>query len=83
MFRNMIEYKTKHSGGNIVLVDPRYTSQTCYNCGYTSKKNRKTQSNFHCAVCGYELNADINAAKNILAVGLTVSAFGAASLAAQ
>lgn len=83
MFRNMIEYKTKHSGGNIILVDPRYTSQTCHNCGYTSKENRKTQSHFHCTVCGYELNADINAAKNILAVGLTVSACGAAASAAQ
>jgi putative transposase len=58
-------------------------SQTRHNCGYTSKENRKTQPNFHCTVCGYELNADINATKNILAVGLTVSACGAAALAAQ
>lgn len=83
MFRNMLEYKLKYSGGNLILVDPKYTSQTCSNCGHVSKDNRKTQSNFQCTVCGHELNADINAAKNILAVGLTASACGATALAVQ
>ena len=83
MFRNMIEYKLKYSGGELILVNPKYTSQTCSNCGHVSKDNRKTQSNFQCIECAHELNADVNAAKNILAVGLTVSACGAAALAAQ
>ena len=83
MFRNMLEYKLNYSGGKLILVDPKYTSQTCSNCGHVSKDNRKTQSNFQCTVCGHGLNADTNAAKNILAVGLTVSACGAATLVAQ
>jgi putative transposase len=83
MFRNMLEYKLKYSGGSLILVNPKYTSQTCSNCGHVSKDNRKSQSNFQCTVCGYEHNADVNAAKNIMAVGLTVSACGAATLVAQ
>ena len=46
MFKNMLEYKLKYSGGTLILVDPKYTSQTCSNCGHISKDNRKTQSIF-------------------------------------
>ncbi len=48
-------------------VPPAYTSQRCYGCGYTSSQNRVSQSKFICQQCGHTENADINAAKNILA----------------
>lgn len=83
MFRQMLKYKLEHSGGSLILVDPKYTSQKCNCCGHISKENRKTQSDFQCIVCGFEQNADINAAKNILAAGLAVSACGAAASVAQ
>jgi len=35
--------KTNTKGG---LVNPAYTSQTCSNCGYVDKKNRKSQAAF-------------------------------------
>ncbi|MCR4623110.1 MAG: transposase, partial [Alphaproteobacteria bacterium] len=35
------------------------------------------QSKYKCTSCGYEANADYNAAKNILAAGLAVTACGA------
>ena len=54
------------AGGMLVLVDPRYTSQTCPICGYTSAKNRPTQAHFGCQKCGHTENADIVAARNIL-----------------
>ena len=54
------------AGGTLVLVDPRYTSQTCPICGYTNAKNRPTQAHFGCRKCGYTENADIVAARNIL-----------------
>jgi len=47
-------------------VDPRNTSRTCNSCGHTSKKNRLSQSIFHCQSCGHSGNADINASRNIL-----------------
>ena len=46
-------------------VDPRYTSQKCFQCGYTDRRNRSGE-NFRCKECGYSSNADLNAARNIL-----------------
>ena len=62
----MLEYKVRDRGGYIQKVDPRYTSQKCSKCGHISKKNRKTQAKFVCQSCGFESNADLNAAWNIL-----------------
>ena len=61
------------AGGTLVLVDPRYTSQTCPICGYTSAKNRPTQAHFGCLKCGYTENADCVAAVNILKKSRTSS----------
>jgi len=49
----------------VIFVDPKYTSQQCSVCGFISKENRKSQSEFVCLTCGHSENADINAAKNI------------------
>ena len=64
--REQLEYKAEKSGTKIELVDPRGTSQTCFQCGHKSKTNRKKQDKFKCTTCSHEDNADINAAKNIL-----------------
>lgn len=71
--KNKLMYKSEWRGGNLILVDPKYTSQTCSECGYKDKGNRKTQSNFKCISCGHEENADFNASKNILKKGLTIT----------
>jgi putative transposase len=63
--RNQVKYKSEWYGKNVVLVDPKYTSQKCSKCGHIQKENRVTQSNFTCIVCGHHENADLNAAKNI------------------
>lgn len=75
-FVRMLEYKQAWRGGELKRIDPKYTSQRCFVCGYISKKNRTSQSKFSCLECGYEEDADFNASKNILAVGQTVSACG-------
>ena len=72
MLVGMLEYKQQWRGGLLVKVDPRYTSQTCSSCGHVAKENRLTQANFNCISCGFSENADINASRNILAVGHTV-----------
>ena len=72
MLVGMLEYKQQWRGGLLVKVDPRYTSQTCSSCGHVAKENRLTQANFSCVECGFGENADINASRNILAVGHTV-----------
>ncbi|WP_303964402.1 transposase, partial [Succinatimonas hippei] len=61
-----LEYKLKLKGGILIKVDPKHTSQTCIQCGHISKESRKEQAIFKCVKCGYETNADVNAAQNIL-----------------
>ena len=65
--QGFISYKAEDAGCLLVAVDPRHTSQTCSKCGHVAKSNRKSQSVFRCKKCGYELNADLNAAVNIAA----------------
>ena len=60
-----IEYKAEREGIKVRYVDPAYTSQTCARCGHVDKENRQTQEKFTCTKCGFELNADHNAAINI------------------
>lgn len=64
-FISYISYKAEARGIRIVMVDPRYTSQTCSRCQHISRNNRRSQSRFLCQKCGYSLNADLNASKNI------------------
>jgi putative transposase len=49
----------------LIEVDPRYTSQTCPRCGYTTKVNLKGYTTFKCQACGYEANRDRVASLNI------------------
>lgn len=62
--RKFIEYKAKIAGVLVELIDGRNTSRQCSECGYVDKNNRRGQV-FKCLTCGYEENADLNAAKNI------------------
>ncbi len=76
-FFELLEYKLKRNGGELIKVDPKHTSQKCSRCGHISKENRKKQAQFICIKCGYIANADYNASVNILnsnAVGTTVKA---------
>ena len=75
-FRRQLEYKTTWNGGFVVAVPPQYTSQSCPCCGRVSKDNRQTQAKFECVKCGYENNADLVGAINILARGHRVLACG-------
>jgi putative transposase len=69
-FIRQVKYKCEWRGARFILVAPEYTSQLCSSCGFVSAENRKTQSEFVCVACGHAENADKNAAKNILALGL-------------
>ena len=72
MMIDMLEYKQHWQGGVLIKVNPRYTSQTCSQCQHITKENRQTQAKFECVKCGHKANADVNAAKNILAAGHAV-----------
>ena len=68
-FRRQLEYKSKWYGSEVIVVPAPYTSQTCNACGYVDAKNRDGER-FYCLACGHVADADVNAAKNILAKGL-------------
>ena len=73
-FRRQLDYKLAWNGGQLIVVPPRNTSRTCPACGEVSKDNRRTQARFACVGCGYEANADVVGAINILRAGLARSA---------
>ncbi len=75
-FRRQLEYKQTWRGGQVVAVNPRNTSRTCPCCGHVSAENRQTQARFACVECGFEENADLVGAINILAAGQAVLACG-------
>ena len=79
-FKRQLEYKLHWLGGTFLSVNPQYTSQKCSVCGYTDKANRPSQAKFECQQCGHQANADINAARNILAAGHAVLACGEEAL---
>ncbi len=68
-FKRQLDYKLAWRGGCLIAVPPHYTSQTCPFCGHGSKENRKSQAVFLCMACGFEENADVVGAMNILRAG--------------
>lgn len=76
-FKVLLGYKLAERGGELVLVNPSFTSQRCAACGHTAAANRKSQAVFACLSCGHHEHADLNAARNILvAAGHAVQACG-------
>ena len=69
MFLNLLDYKAAYAGGQTVRINPAYTSQTCSRC-HNKHKLKLSDRIYHCPVCSLSLNRDVNAAKNICALGL-------------
>jgi putative transposase len=67
--RRQLEYKCPWYGSKLMARNPAYSSQQCSDCGHTDPGNRPSQAVFRCLACGHFDNADVNAAKNILARG--------------
>ncbi|PPS43491.1 RNA-guided endonuclease TnpB family protein [Chroococcidiopsis sp. TS-821] len=68
-FRSWLEYFGWKYGKVTVAVPPQNTSQNCSNCGKKVNKSLSTRTH-KCSHCGYEVDRDINAAINILQLGL-------------
>ena len=75
-FRRQLDYKLAWNGGWLIVVPPANTSRTCPACDHVSAENRQTQAQFACVACGFEENADVVGAINILARGHRVAACG-------
>ena len=68
-FFSKLSCKAEEAGRRYVAVNPAYTTQTCSNCGHRQKMPLSERV-FDCPCCHAHLDRDLNAAKNILAVGL-------------
>ena len=79
-FRRQLDYKMAWKGGMLFAVSAHHTSQTCPCCAHVSKDNRKTQAKFVCVECGYENNADVVGAINVLERGHRLLACGDVTL---
>ena len=67
-FVNQLKYKAEEAGSSVVMVNPKNTTKACSACGKLTDKDLSVR--VHSCSCGLEIDRDLNASKNILAVGL-------------
>ncbi|MGB3403231.1 MAG: transposase [Microcoleaceae cyanobacterium] len=70
LFRRWLEYFGYKYGKATVAVPPHNTSQNCSNCGEKVQKSLSTRTHV-CPHCNYVEDRDVNAARNILQLGLS------------
>ena len=68
--RRLLCYKAERAGVHFIEVDPRYTSQTCPNCGVIKKKTRDER--VHLCPCSCALHRDTAAAQIVLQRGIRI-----------
>ncbi|MGF6780437.1 RNA-guided endonuclease InsQ/TnpB family protein [Paraburkholderia sp. GAS334] len=76
-FVRQLEYKAQWYGRTLVGIDRWYpSSKRCSDCGHTVANMPLNVRLWTCPECGSIHDRDINAARNVLAAGLAVSAHG-------
>jgi putative transposase len=72
-FVSMLDYKVEKTGGHLIRVDPRNTSQKCSGCHELVPKVLAVRTHA-CPSCGLVLDRDYNASLNILRAGMGAGA---------
>ena len=67
--RDAIKWESKKDGSCYDMEPSYYTSRQCCQCGKIDSMSRLTQSEYVCTHCGFEYNADEQAAVNITVLG--------------
>ena len=62
---SQIQYKSEFEGKTCKMVDPKYTSMTCSNCGFVNESLTLDDREWDCPECGTHLFRDANAAENV------------------
>ena len=61
-----LKYKAVRRGIRIVAADRFWPStKRCSSCGYVKKKVSLSERDYHCGVCGFQADRDVNAAMNL------------------
>jgi putative transposase len=68
-FASMVRVKAEWAGRVFVAVNPAYTSQDCSRCGHRQKLPLSERV-YRCPCCFLALDRDLNAALNLLRLGL-------------
>ena len=77
-FRSLLEYKAQWYGREVIAVDRWFpSSKLCSACGRLAERMPLHVRTWTCDGCGTTHDRDVNAARNLLAAGLAVSACGA------
>jgi IS605 OrfB family transposase len=77
--RQFTLYKALIAGVRVLLVDPRYTSQTCHRCLHVHPEQGKSYRDgkqYRCGHCGWHGDSDFNAANVISLIGASLSVPG-------
>jgi putative transposase len=78
-FVRQLTYKADWYGLTLVAIDKWYpSSKRCFDCGHVLGSLSLATRQWTCPACGVAHDRDVNAAKNIKAAGLAVSACGEA-----
>lgn len=78
-FGQMLAYKCAFYGKTLIRINPAYTSQICSECGVSNGRLGLNAygwlkvREWDCPVCGAHHDRDINAAQNILNIGLSAA----------
>jgi len=70
-FTQILRYKAESEGVKVIKVPSKDTTRKCSRCGYINKV-KLGQSIYRCDSCGLIINRDLNAATNILKIGLAL-----------
>jgi putative transposase len=72
--RRQMEYKTRWRGTRLVVAGRWYpSSKTCSGCGAVKAKLRLSERTYTCDQCGFTLDRDLNAARNLASLVETSS----------
>ncbi|MEO6090431.1 MAG: IS607 family element RNA-guided endonuclease TnpB [Umezawaea sp.] len=67
--RRQVEYKAAWAGVHVHVADRWYpSSKTCSACGAVKTKLRLSERTYTCDSCGFTLDRDLNAARNLAAL---------------
>ena len=73
----LLKYKAIKYGRELLQVNRFYpSSKTCSSCGVIQSSLPLNIREWTCSACGDIYDRDINAAKNLMALGINASAFG-------
>jgi len=69
-FRRQLEYKSKIYGTKLIIADRFFpSSRTCSQCGHVKESLSLAERVFRCDQCGFKIDRDHNAARNLIAWG--------------